>query len=87
MAQFIQFIQAYMTEARWLNNNYKPSLEEYIHLSTETCGYTLLICTSFIGMGDITTEEIIKWVSNETKIVNAAIVIGRIMDDIASNEV
>jgi len=38
-------------------------------------------------MGDSATEDIFKWVSNNPKIINAAIVIGRLMDDIVSNEV
>jgi hypothetical protein len=40
-----------------------------------------------MGMGDTTTEDIFKWISNEPKIINASIVIGRLMDDIVSNEV
>ncbi|XP_045827317.1 probable terpene synthase 2 [Trifolium pratense] len=84
--EFIKYVQAYMTEARWLNNNYKPTLEEYIRVSTESSGYALATTTCYIGMGDIATEEIFKWVSNEPKIINAAIVLCRLMDDIVSNE-
>jgi hypothetical protein len=40
-----------------------------------------------MGMGDIITEDILKWISNEPKFINASIVIGRLMDDIVSNEV
>ncbi|RHN57913.1 putative lyase [Medicago truncatula] len=75
-----------MTEARWLKNNYKPTLKEYIRISTESSGYALLTTTCYIGMGDTVTEDIFKWVSNESKIINAAIVLCRIMDDIVSNE-
>jgi len=76
-----------MTEARWLNNNYKPTLEEYIRVSSESSGYVFMATTCYIGMGDSATEDIFKWVSNNPKIINAAIVIGRLMDDIVSNEV
>jgi len=85
--QFIKFIQAYMTEARWLNNNYKPTLKEYICVSIQSSGYALLTTTCYIGMGDTITEDIFKWVSNEPKIINAAIVLCRLMNDIVSNEV
>lgn len=76
-----------MTEARWLNINYEPTLEKYNRLSAESSGYILMTVTCYIGMGDIATEDIFKWISNEPKIINAAIVIGRLMDDIVSNEV
>lgn len=76
-----------MSEARWLNNNYKPTLEEYIHISSETSCYALMTTTWYIFMGDIATEDIFKWVSNEPKIVNASAVLCRLMDDIVSYEV
>jgi hypothetical protein len=38
-------------------------------------------------MGDIATEDVFKWVSSEPKATYAAIVICRLMDDLASNEV
>lgn len=76
-----------MTEARWLNTEYKPTSEEYIQISTESCGYVLVTTTCYIGMGDIATEDIFKWVSNGPKIINAAVVLCRLMDDIVSNEV
>lgn len=76
-----------MTEARWLSNNYKPTLEEYIRVSIESSGYALVTTTCFIGMGGTTTEDIFKWVSNEPKMINAAIVLCRLMDDTVSDEV
>ncbi|KAK2378018.1 putative terpene synthase [Trifolium repens] len=75
-----------MSEARWLNNNYEPTLEEYIRISKESSGYVFMITTCYMGMGDIITEDIFKWISNEPKFINASIVIGRLMDDIVSNE-
>ncbi|KAK2376551.1 putative terpene synthase [Trifolium repens] len=84
--EFKKYIQAYMTEARWLNSNYKPTSEEYIRVSMESSGYTLVTLTCYIGMGDIAVEDIFNWISNEPKIVNAANVLCRLMDDIVSNE-
>lgn len=76
-----------MKEARWLNNNYIPTLEEYIRLSIESSGYVFMITTCYMGMGDTSSEDIFKWISNEPKMIDASIVIGRLMDDIVSNEV
>ncbi|KAK7312909.1 hypothetical protein VNO77_37150 [Canavalia gladiata] len=84
--EFKKVVHAYMTEAKWLNNNYIPTTEEYMRTSTISCCYSLLITTSYIGMGNTITEDIFKWVTNEPKIVKAASVLCRLMDDIVSNE-
>ncbi len=76
-----------MTEARWLNSGYQPTLEEYIQMSIESTGYPMMIIASYIGMGDTATEDVFKWVSTEPKIINAAAVVGRLMNDIVSSEV
>lgn len=76
-----------MTEARWLNNNYIPTTEEYMHVSSISCCYPLLITTSYIGMGDTAAEDIFNWVTNEPKILHAASVLCRLMDDVVSSEV
>ncbi|MED6124420.1 hypothetical protein PIB30_058719 [Stylosanthes scabra] len=84
--EFQKTIQAYMTEAKWLNNNYIPTIAEYIQTTTISSGYPLLIIVSYIGMGDMATENIFKWVTSKPKIVTASTIICRIMDDIVSNE-
>lgn len=58
LLQFIKYVQAYMVEARWLNNNYQPTLEEYIRVSSISSGYCIVITTSYIGMGNIAIEDI-----------------------------
>jgi len=80
-------IQAYVTEARWFNNNYVPTVEEYMHISKRTCCQSLLTTSSYIGMGETATENIFKWVSNGPKIVDAISTISRLMDEIVTSEV
>ncbi|KAL2327954.1 hypothetical protein Fmac_021381 [Flemingia macrophylla] len=84
--EFKRLVRGYMTEARWLNNNYKPTIEEYLHTSTITGGYSFLAITSYIAMGNIATENIFKWATNEPKILKAGSVIYRLIDDIMSNK-
>ncbi|RYQ94610.1 hypothetical protein Ahy_B08g089543 isoform E [Arachis hypogaea] len=79
-------IQAYMTEAKWLNNKYIPTMAEYIQISTISSAYPFLVTSSYIGMGDIAVEDIFKWVTSKPKIVTASTIICRFMDDIVSNE-
>ncbi|RHN45954.1 putative lyase [Medicago truncatula] len=84
--EFKKSVQAFMTEARWLNENHIPTTEEYMRISKKSGAYPLLILTSYIGMGDIATKEIFNWVSNEPRIVNAAATLCRLMDEIVSSE-
>ncbi|MED6120577.1 hypothetical protein PIB30_022094, partial [Stylosanthes scabra] len=79
-------IQAFMTEAKWLENDYVPTMAEYIQTTTVSSAYPLLITVSYIGMGDMATEDVFKWVTNKPKIVTASTIICRVMDDIVSNE-
>uniref|UniRef100_A0A7N2MVS3 Terpene synthase metal-binding domain-containing protein n=1 Tax=Quercus lobata TaxID=97700 RepID=A0A7N2MVS3_QUELO len=51
-----------------------------------SCGYLLLSTISFIFIGDIATKEALEWVIKEPKIVRAASIICRLMDDVVSNE-
>ncbi|GMN72149.1 hypothetical protein TIFTF001_055217 [Ficus carica] len=79
-------IQAYFDEAKWLNEKNVPTLEEHMQLATVSCGYGMLIITSFLGMGDIATEEVFEWATKYPKIVKAACVINRLMSDIAGHK-
>ncbi|XP_052109055.1 probable terpene synthase 2 isoform X3 [Arachis duranensis] len=78
--------QAFMTEAKWLNKKYIPTIAEYIQISTLSSAYPFLVTSSYIGMGDMAIEDIFKWVTSKPKIVTASTIICRFMDDIVSNE-
>nr|POE96371.1 (-)-germacrene d synthase [Quercus suber] len=81
-----KLVQAYFEEAIWLKEKYIPTMEEYMSNALISCGYLTLITVSFIGMGDIVTKEALEWVIKEPKIVRAASIINRLMNDIVSNE-
>ncbi|XLT06855.1 hypothetical protein HN51_045604 [Arachis hypogaea] len=75
-----------MTETKWLNNTYIPTITEYIQISTLTSGYPFHMTSSYIGIGDIAIEDIFKWVTSKPKIVIASTIVCRFMDDIVSSE-
>ncbi|KAH6808456.1 hypothetical protein C2S51_029564 [Perilla frutescens var. frutescens] len=76
---------AYFEEAKWLHNNYIPTLEEYMNVALVSCGYMMLSATSLVGMGDLVKEEDFDWVTNEPLIVRASSVICRLMDDLVGD--
>ncbi|XP_011030746.1 PREDICTED: (-)-germacrene D synthase-like isoform X2 [Populus euphratica] len=79
-------VQAYFVEARWLHENCMPTMDEYMRISLISSGYPLLTCISFVGMGDIVTKDAFEWLNKDPKIVKAASVIARLMDDTVSHK-
>ncbi|XP_040363491.1 (-)-germacrene D synthase [Rosa chinensis] len=77
----------YFLEAKWLHQKHIPTMDEYMAVALMTTGYPLLITTSFVGMGDIATQDSIDWLATYPKAVKAAAVVGRLMDDIADHKV
>ena len=49
--------------------------------------YFLVISISLIGIGDIVTNEVIEWFSRRPKVIKAATIIDRLMDDLVSHKV
>lgn len=79
-------VQAFLVEAKWCNKGYVPTVEEYMQVSLVTTFYKMLATASFLGMGEIANKQAFDWISNDPKIVKAAQVICRLMDDIVSHE-
>ncbi|KAL5563690.1 hypothetical protein UlMin_033437 [Ulmus minor] len=78
--------KAYFDEARWLNQGYFPTMEEYLEVALESTCYPMLTISSFVGMGDVVTKDAFEWVFNKPKILRAATVICRYMDDVVSHK-
>lgn len=57
-----------------------------MQVATMSCGFAMLTIVSFLGMED-TTEEVLIWATSDPKIVAAASIISRLMDDIVGSEV
>ncbi|KAK7313004.1 hypothetical protein VNO77_37321 [Canavalia gladiata] len=81
-----RLVQAYFAEAKWMNSNYTPTMEEYMAVAQVSSGYRVLTIMAFLGMGCIVTEKEFQWFSNDPKIIDAATKISRLMDDIVSSE-
>ena len=80
-------VRAYFAEAKWAHEGYIPTIEEYMLVALVTSSSRMLTTWSFIGMGEIMTKEAFDWVFSDPKILTAAAVILRLMDDITTHEV
>uniref|UniRef100_A0A804JX65 Uncharacterized protein n=1 Tax=Musa acuminata subsp. malaccensis TaxID=214687 RepID=A0A804JX65_MUSAM len=78
--------KAYFEESKWSAQHYVPTLEEHLQVSLISAANPVLECASFVGMGEIATEEVFKWITSFPKIVQASGIISRIMNDITSHE-
>ncbi|KAJ9182759.1 hypothetical protein P3X46_006716 [Hevea brasiliensis] len=76
----------YLAEAKWRDEGYIPTMEEYMKVSLVTSCYPMLATTSFFGMGAIATKDAFEWVSSDPKILRASSIVCRLMDDIVSHE-
>ncbi|XP_042483500.1 (-)-germacrene D synthase-like isoform X2 [Macadamia integrifolia] len=79
-------VRAYFMEAKWFNDRYIPTFEEYMEVASITGGCTHLTVVACVGMGDFMTREVFDWVMDEPKLVKASNLIARLMNDITSHK-
>uniref|UniRef100_F6HN25 Valencene synthase n=1 Tax=Vitis vinifera TaxID=29760 RepID=F6HN25_VITVI len=79
-------VRAYFAEAKWLHEEHRPTIEEYMRVAVVSSGYYLIATTSLVGMGERATKEAFDWVTNDPKIMSSSSLIARLMDDIRSHK-
>nr|CAN68620.1 hypothetical protein VITISV_013313 [Vitis vinifera] len=79
-------VRAYYEEAKWLQVQQIPTMEEYMPVALVTSAYSMLATTSFVGMGDAVTKESFDWIFSKPKIVRASAIVCRLMDDMVSHK-
>ncbi|KAM7486312.1 hypothetical protein LguiA_002321 [Lonicera macranthoides] len=80
-----QLARAYFDEANWYHKGYVPTMEEYMEVALVSGGYIMLAITSFVGMGELVTQQAFDWVSSNPLIVKASSVICRITNDMVGH--
>ncbi|KMT08737.1 hypothetical protein BVRB_6g140080 [Beta vulgaris subsp. vulgaris] len=81
--------QAWLKEAEWRNQKYTPTYNEYMEVAIISVGHILGILALFLGMGPNATKEGFEFVCQDPmpKLVEAAITIFRLMNDLASTKI
>ncbi|GKV35346.1 hypothetical protein SLEP1_g43627 [Rubroshorea leprosula] len=79
-------MKAYLDEAKWRQEDYVPTIEEYMQVALISSAYPMLITNSYVAMGEVATKEAFDWISNDPKLLKASATICRLMDDISSHE-
>nr|WBO38691.1 terpene synthase 20 [Aquilaria agallochum] len=76
--------KAYMREVKWYQQNYTPTMEEYMEVGLVTSGSPIVSTLAFVGvLGEIVTKTSFEWLANFPKIVVATSTLGRLYDDLA----
>nr|WHO15131.1 valencene synthase [Alpinia oxyphylla] len=77
---------SYFEESKWCVERYVPSLDEHLRVSMITSGCSMVVCSMYLGMGEVATKEIFDWCSSFPKAMEASGVIARLLNDIRSHE-
>ncbi|CAL4996950.1 unnamed protein product [Urochloa decumbens] len=80
-------VRGYCREIKWRDEHYVPeTINEHLELSRATTGAFQLACSSFVGMGDIITKEILDWLLTYPDLLKCFTTIARLSNDIASTK-
>ncbi|CAK9156203.1 unnamed protein product, partial [Ilex paraguariensis] len=83
---FKEIVMSYDIESNWCNEGYEATFDEYMGNGLITGGQLLLGLSSLLGMGEVATVEAFEWMQSKPKVLVAANIIGRLLNDIASHE-
>ncbi|GAB4825721.1 hypothetical protein Ancab_008594 [Ancistrocladus abbreviatus] len=76
----------HLVEARWCSHNYFPMLDEYLNdASLITFGYQLAAAVCYLGMRE-SNNDAFEWLSKNPNIINAANIVGRLLNDMAGHK-
>nr|XP_009762844.1 PREDICTED: probable 5-epi-aristolochene synthase 4 [Nicotiana sylvestris] len=79
-----EVVRNYNVESIWFIEGYMPPISEYLSNALATTTYYYLATTSYLGMK---TEHDFEWLSKNPKILEASVIICRVIDDTATYEV
>ncbi|KAG2577014.1 hypothetical protein PVAP13_6NG075100 [Panicum virgatum] len=80
-------VRGYSQEIQWRDEHYVPeTINEHLKISGVTIGAFQLVCSSFVGMGDIITKEVLDWLLAFPELLNCFPTFARLSNDIASTE-
>ncbi|CAL5008204.1 unnamed protein product [Urochloa decumbens] len=80
-------VQANSQEIKWRDEHYFPNtIDEHLKISRATLGGFQVACSSFVGMGDIITKEILDWLLTYPELLKCLSTIALLCNDIKSTE-
>ena len=74
-------------EAKWFNEDYVPTIEEYMKISATSIGVYAVASIAFLSLGNIVSEEVFQWVQGNPMLHQASEAASRLVNDIVSHKV
>ncbi|KAL0550274.1 hypothetical protein IC582_014780 [Cucumis melo] len=78
--------KAYFMEAKWFNEGYIPTVEEYMKVARISASYNVFASISFLTLGNVASKEFYEWAQTDPILLKAAGVIGRLLNDMVSHK-
>ncbi|GAB4854268.1 hypothetical protein Ancab_022855 [Ancistrocladus abbreviatus] len=78
--------RAYLVDAKWINEEYLPTVEEYMNVALITAGSSFWPATMLAGVEDV-TDDAFQWACSDPKLAKASATITRLLDDMFCDEV
>ncbi|TVU42965.1 hypothetical protein EJB05_09392, partial [Eragrostis curvula] len=80
-------VRGYCQETKWRDEHYVPeTINEHLEISRVTVGAFQLACSSFVGMGDVVTKEMLDWLLTYPELLKCFTTFVRLSNDIASTK-
>ncbi|KAH0762472.1 hypothetical protein KY290_018545 [Solanum tuberosum] len=83
--QFADLCKAYLQEARWYHNGYKPTLQEYMDNAWISVGIPLVLLHAFIFVSNPITIEALEYLNKYPDIIRRSATIIRLVDDLGTS--
>ncbi|KAB5512049.1 hypothetical protein DKX38_029077 [Salix brachista] len=84
--KFKEVVRCYHAEAEWADKCHVPTFDEYVLNGLATSGYGAVMAASFLGLEEVAGVEEYEWLKSNPKIIKAAKMIGRLMNDVVGHE-
>ncbi|GAB4854277.1 hypothetical protein Ancab_022863, partial [Ancistrocladus abbreviatus] len=78
--EFKKLVRAYLVDAKWINEEYVPTVEEYMDVAITTAGCTFFPTLYYAGL-EKATEDAFQWACTVPKNAKASAIITRLLDD------
>jgi beta-farnesene synthase len=88
MLQLKILVRGYSQEIEWRDEHYVPeTIDKHLEISRVTVGSFQLACSSFVGMGDIITKEVLDWLLTYPELLKCFTTFVQLSNDNTSTEV
>ena len=86
--QWINLCKSYLKEARWYNNGYKPTVDEYFENATTSVGGPAAMVHAYMLLGSSMTKTSLQHCfNNGSELIHCSSLITRLCDDLGTSKV